>query len=89
MRTEQRELPQTAKGCFFMCQNEKTLPQPLLYCTPASPFSDEETKGKQFVQSQEVCKLHRWSLTSGPESWKALVPRAGGKRAGDKGTRNR
>lgn len=94
MRTEQNELPQTAKGCFFMCQNEKTLLQPLFYCTPASPFLDEETKGKQCVQSQEVCKLHRWSLASGPESRKPSVPRVGdteqvtrGQGTGDEGAR--
>lgn len=44
MGTEQSEFPQTAKGCFFMCQKDKALLQPLFYRTPASPLSVEETK---------------------------------------------
>ena len=69
MGTEQSEFPQTAKGCFFMCQ--RTRPSCSL-CSTAHlpPHFQSRKQGEQSVQG------HRWSLNSGPESQKAPVPRA-------------
>lgn len=53
MGIEQSKLPQTAKGCFFMCQNDKTLLQPLFYCTPASPLLVEETRGGNLFRAKK------------------------------------